>query len=216
MGPAVCQNFFNRVAFFEQRPDKVGEAFVIPVIFRGIPDNEGSRFSRTKIFQNLSTTRKIARSRLPAPLRLKGLRKRRKPFSSPTSASVRVPLGSGSVLTFILRELVTRGYAHSNPWDARRWSPWKQERFLDPIVRILGPFSRNTWPTWHARTMHTPAHEMRPHFCLAYPLPLSLPLRWLSFFPTFSTRTMNLYPSKSFSPISTSLKRLAKLNAINT
>lgn len=115
MGPAVCQNFFNRAAFFEQRPDKVGEAFVIPVICRGFPDNEGSRFSRTKIFQNLSTTRKIARSRLPAPLRLKGLRKRRKPFSSPTSASVRVPLGSGSVLTFILRELVTRGYAHSNP-----------------------------------------------------------------------------------------------------
>lgn len=113
------------------------------------------------------------------------------------------------VLTFILRGLVTRGYAHSNPWDARRWSPWKQERFLEPIVRILGPFSRGTWPTWHAHMMHTSAHEMRPHFCLAYPSSLSLPLRWLSFFPTFST--MNLYPSKSFSPISTNLKRLAKL-----
>lgn len=63
---AVCQNFFNRAAFsFKQRPDKVGEAFVIPAIFRGIPDNEGSRPSRTKIFQNLSTTRKIVSSRPP-------------------------------------------------------------------------------------------------------------------------------------------------------
>lgn len=147
---AVCQNFFNHAASsFEQRPGKVGKAFVIPMIFRGIPDNGrevGLRARESfRIFQRPGKSFVLDHR----PPRWKGWYVREENPSHPLVSPVRVPFGSGSVLTFILRGLVTRGYAHSNPWRETMMIPVKTRKISwSHCSNIRTVFTGSVQPTW--------------------------------------------------------------------